>query len=211
MRLQIALDVIDEKKALTIARKVSKYIDIIEIGTPLVKKEDLGLVKKLKRFRKPIVADLKTIDTGFLEASMAFKAGATITTVCASADDSTIKEAIKAARKYKKEILVDLIAIKSKNLNKRVKEILKMKSDYICVHTGIDMQMRGKNPLADLKKISKLVKGKNTKIAVAGGINLKTINKIKKYKPDIIIIGSAITKAKNPAQVAKELKEAIRK
>jgi len=210
MKLQIALDVIDEKKALGIAKKVSKYVDIIEIGTPLIKEEELNLIKKFKKFRKPIVADLKTMDTGSFEAGMAFKAGASITTVCASADDSTIKGAIKASRKYKKKVLVDLIAIKSKNINKRVKEILKLKPDYICVHTGIDMQNEGKNPLINLKKVSKLVNGKKTKIAVAGGINLKTIDEIKKYNPEIIIVGGAITKAKNPDKIAKELKEAIK-
>ena len=107
MKLQIALDVIDDKKALAITKKINKYIDIIEIGTPLIKEEELDLIKKFKKFRKPIVADLKTMDTGSFEAGMAFKAGATITTVCASADDSTIKGAVKTARKYKKKVLVD--------------------------------------------------------------------------------------------------------
>jgi len=202
--LQIALDV-DRGKALSLCKKINKYIDIIEIGTPLVKGEGLGIIKEFKKFRKPIVADLKTMDTGFLEAEMAFKAGADISSVCGTADDSTIKGAIKVARKYGKEILVDLIAVK--NVIKRTKEIMKLKPDYIGVHTGIDMQKR-ESPLVNLRKVSKIVKGK-VKVVVAGGIGVENIGKIIEYNPDVVVVGGAITKAKNPERVAKELKEII--
>ena len=204
MKLQLALDV-DKKNGLSLCNKTKKYIDIIEIGTPLVKEEGLGVIKEFKKFRKPIVADLKTMDTGFLEADMAFKAGADISSVCGTADDATIKEAVKVARERGKEILVDLIAVK--NIVKRTKEILKLKPDYICVHTGIDMQNK-ESPLINLKRVSKIVKGK-VKVVVAGGINIKNIDKIKKLNPYIIVIGGAITKAKNPVSVAKKLKEVV--
>ncbi|MFH1358519.1 MAG: 3-hexulose-6-phosphate synthase [archaeon] len=205
MKLQLALDT-DLKTGLKLCKKVNKYIDIIELGTPLVKKHGLVALKKFKKFKKPIVADLKTMDTGFFEAEMAFKHGADFSTVCGCADLATIKGAIKAGKKYKKKIYVDFINVK--DIIKRTKQILKFKPDYICIHTGIDQQLKGESPFKNLKNISNL---KNKpKIAVAGGINLKTIDKIKQYKPEIIIVGGAITNAKNPRQAAKELKEALK-
>jgi 3-hexulose-6-phosphate synthase len=203
MKIQLALDV-GKKKALQICKKISKYVDIIELGTPLIKQEGLKIIKEFKKFRKPILADLKTMDVGFLEAEMAFKAGADITTVCGSADLPTIQGAIKAGKKYNKKVLVDLIGMK---INKKTKQIKKLNPDYICVHTSIDTQKKGKTPLKNLKKISKIIS--NMKIAVAGGINLKNINSIIKYKPEIIIIGGAITKSKEPEEIIKKLKEKI--
>ncbi len=201
MKLQLALDV-DKKKALSICKKVSKFIDIIELGTPLIKQEGLKAVKEFKKFRKPLVADLKTMDTGFHEAELAFKAEADITTVCGCADDETIKGSIKAAKKYKKECLVDLIS--SKNVVKRAKQVNKLKPNYICVHTAIDVQDK-KDPFSNFKKVKKIV---DCKVSVAGGITPKTISKVK--DADIVIVGGAITKAKNPIKVCKELRERIK-
>ncbi len=204
MKLQIALDC-SLKKALKICEETKEYINIIEIGTPLIKREGLGILKKFKKFKKPIMADLKTMDVGFLEAELAFKSGADIVSVCGAADNSTIKEAVKAGKKYKKRILVDLIGIK--NPKKRLKEIQKINFDYIGIHTGIDAQNKGKTPLKNLKEVSKIKRKK--KIEVAGGINLKNIKEIVEEKPEIIVVGSAITKSKKPKEIAKFIKEKI--
>lgn len=205
MKLQIALDV-NKKKALSISREVAEYVDIIELGTPLIKQEGLKIVKQFKKFKLPIVADLKTMDTGDLEAEMAFKAGADIVSVCASADDSTIVGVVKTARKYKKKSFVDLIAVE--DVVNRSKEVLRLKPDYIGVHTGIDVQKKGGNIFANLKKVSKIVSGK-TKIAVAGGIDVSKARKLLKYNVEIVIVGGAITKSKSPGVVAKEIKEVL--
>ena len=205
MKLQLALDFADWKKAIKITKATKESIDIIELGTPLIKNKGLGIIKKFKKFKKPILADLKTLDTGFFEAEIAFKAGADIMTVSGYSDEATIKGAIKAARKYKKKVSVDLICIK--DIEKEVNKLKKLRPDYICVHTGIDSQGKGETPLKNLKKVSKLLS--HNRISVAGGINIKSIEKIKKYNPEIVIVGSAITKARNPKEVALKLKKII--
>jgi len=208
MKLQLALDVTDKKKALTLCKKIKKHIDIIELGTPFIKIYGLnGLVKDFKKLKKPVLADLKTMDTGFFEAELAYKDEADYSTVCASAYIETIKGTISAAKKYKKKCLVDLIGIKEPVAKAR--EILKYKPDYIGIHSGIDMQHMGIKPLSTLVELSKVMP--STKIAVAGGINLETIESIAKYKPGIIIVGGAITQAKNPVAVAKKMKEMMKK
>jgi len=201
MKLQVALDFTNMKDALRVCRKVYKYVDIIELGTPLIKAEGLGIVKKFKKFRKPIVADLKTMDTGFLEAEMAFKAGADISTVSGTADLATIEGVLKAARKYKKKIYVDTIGVKD------IKRILKLKPHYLEVHTSIDSQNKGKSVIDSLRKL----KGLKTKLAVAGGIGLKNISAVKEYNPGVVVVGGAITKAKNPREVARKLSEVVKK
>lgn len=95
-----------------------------------------------------------------------------------------------------------------KDVQKRAKQVLKLGTDYIGIHTGIDAQKKGKTPLRDLKKLTKVIK--RDKLAVAGGINLENLNKILKYRPEIIIVGSAITKAKNPEKVANKIKEKLK-
>ena len=208
MKLQLALDV-SEKKALKICQQVKDYIDIIEIGTPLVKEEGLDdIVKKFKKFKKPIVADLKTLDTGFLEAQMAFTSGAKITSVASSADDATIKSAVRAAKKYKGKVMVDMIGCKGKNLLQRARQVDKLGVNYINIHTGIDLQKKGKNPLKNLEKVSRVISSE--KIAVAGRISLKNIDKVVEFKPEIVIIGGAITSASNPRGVARKIKDKLR-
>ena len=113
-KLQIALDVLSLGKALKIARQVAKYTDIIELGTPLLKEQSAEIaIREFKAAfpKKVILADMKTMDAGKVEAEIAFGAGADIMTVCAAASNETIKDAIKVARKRKKKIVVDLLGI----------------------------------------------------------------------------------------------------
>ena len=203
VKLQLALDFLSVKEALKIAGKVWKYVDILEAGTPLIKAEGIKVIGKLKRFGKPVLADLKTMDTGFLEAEMAFRAGADLTTVCGSAPLETIKGAIKAGRKYRKKVMVDLIGIKSR---KRIEEILKLEPDYICFHLGIDEQTSGQELTRKLKSIKNLgIKN----LAVAGGISPENVRSVMVLKPKIVVVGSAITRAEKPEEVAKRIKGMI--
>ncbi len=205
MKIQIALDLLDKKKALEICKKTSKYVDIIELGTPFIKKFGIGIAKEFKKFHKPLVADLKIMDAGALEAEMAFDAGASIITVCADTNDETIIATVKDTRKRKKKVMADLIGVD--DLKKRIKEVLKFKVDYICLHTGIDIQKKV-SVLTDLKKIALLIPKK--KLVVAGGINEHNIKDIVKFNPAIIIVGGAITKAKNPEKIAKEIAKIVK-
>lgn len=202
MKIQLALDFLKFKDALKIAKQVKDYIDWIEAGTPLIKSEGIEVVRKLKRKfpKKKIVADLKTMDVGALEAELAIKAGADLVTVLGAADNKTIKDAILVARKNKKKCVVDLINTDPT----RWKEIEKLKPDYLGIHVGIDQQLRGVNPLEQLKKLRT-----KSKIVVAGGINKEKIKELVRRNVDVAIIGGAITRSKNPKKAAKEIREEL--
>ena len=193
--LQVALDMLNEHRALAIAKQsINGGADWLEVGTPLIKSEGMEVVRKLKdNFPdKTLVADMKTMDTGAFETEMASKAGADIVCVLAASDDSTIIDAIKSARKYGSKVMVDLIGVKDKI--KRSKELEKLGADYLCIHVGIDEQMIGKKPIETL---SSIVKNTNIPLAVAGGINSETAAEVVNAGASIVIVGGAITKAKD--------------
>ncbi|MFP3490309.1 3-hexulose-6-phosphate synthase, partial [Staphylococcus sp. SIMBA_130] len=84
------------------------------------------------------------------------------------AEDESIKGAVEEAKKQGKQILADMIAVK--DIAARAKELDELGVDYICVHTGYDLQAVVKNSFEDLATIKSVVK--NAKTAIAGGIKL---------------------------------------
>jgi 3-hexulose-6-phosphate synthase len=162
-------------------REVEKYIDIVEIGTPVVINEGLRAVREIKEAfpNLKVLADLKIMDAGGYEVMKASEACADIITVLGATDDATIKGAVEEARKQGTKILVDMINVK--NLEQRAYEIDALGVDYICVHTGYDLQAVGVNSFEQLHKIKRIVK--NAKTAIAGGIKLNTLQIFRTGKP----------------------------
>ncbi len=205
--LQVALDFMNLPRAIRVAEAAVKGgADWIEAGTPLIKSEGLEAVRSLKKAfpGKTIVADLKTMDVGGLETEMAAKAGADVISVLAVADDGTIEEAIRAGRNFGARIMADLIGVEDKV--ERAKEVEALGVDYICLHVGIDQQMKGKDPFTDLKAIASKV---SIPIAAAGGINAETAPRAIESGASIVIVGGAIIKAEDPEKSAEIIKEAI--
>ncbi len=205
--LQLALDILNLDRAISMAKEaVPGGIDWIEAGTPLIKSEGMEAIRELKRIfpDKKVIADMKTMDTGDFETEMASKAGADIISILGASDDSTIKEAIKAAKKYNSEIMIDLINVKNKV--DRAAEVQKMGAKYVCIHVGIDQQMKGENPLQDIKDVKEAV---NITIATAGGLNSENIPDVVTAGADIVIVGGSITKASDLLEATKTIRKSI--
>lgn len=209
MKLQLALDLVDIKGAIEVVKEVGEYIDVVEIGTPVVINEGLRAVKEVKAAfpNLTVLADLKIMDAAGYEVSQAAAAGADIITILATAEDESIKGAVAEAKKQGKEILVDMIAVK--DLATRAKEVDEFGVDYICVHTGYDLQAVGKNSFEDLSIIKKVVK--NAKTAIAGGIKLDTLPEVINQHPDLIIVGGGITSEKDKKAAARKMHELIKR
>lgn len=203
--LQVALDFVDLRRAIKIAEEsVAGGADWLEVGTPLIKSEGIHVIKNFKNFGKKIVADMKTMDVGDIEAEMASKAGADVICILGVASDETIREVVKSARKYGIEVMVDMIGVK--NLAERVKQVEKISVDYICIHTSIDEQMAGKNPFSQLEEVSKIC---NLPLAVAGGINAENAGIAVEKGASIVIVGGAIIKAEDAKKATEDIKKAI--
>jgi len=205
MLLQVALDLLDLDKAIKIALEVVDYVDYIEAGTPLIKRNGLHAVEELsKNIDKPIVADMKTMDTGYLEAKIAYEAGAYYTTVLAASGLYTIREAYRAKNDYKRGLMIDTIGLE--DIRIFLDKLVDIKPDYIIIHSGIDMQHMGITPFKWLTQAEKYI-GKY-KFGVAGGIKLDNIDILKKYRfISLVIIGGGITRSISPRDSAKKLKE----
>ena len=205
--IQVALDSLDYEQTLALARQAAPYVDIIEIGTPCLKANGLALVKAIRAAHpdKILFVDLKTMDAGYYEAEPFFKAGADITTVLGTADIGTIKGVVDVANAYGKQAQVDLINVIDKAA--RAKEAVDIGAHIIGIHTGIDQQLAGHTPFADLAALVAL--GLNVKVSVAGGIKQATVQQVVKSGPDIIVVGGAITGSKAPEVSAREIRDLV--
>lgn len=204
--LQIALDLTDKKRALEIANLIAPLVDILEVGTPLLKAVGVEIITSLKQLypNKLILADTKTMDVGEVEAELVFNAGADMMTVCAAAPLETIKAAVTKTQTLNKKIVVDFIGVENKL--ERGREIVSLKPDYFNLHTAIDVQQVKGKSFEDLDLFRKHF---NIPLCVAGGIIPEDIPKFMPYKPAIIIVGGFVTKAKDPKSAVIALKKEI--
>ncbi|UOE53494.1 3-hexulose-6-phosphate synthase [Cytobacillus oceanisediminis] len=207
MELQLALDLVNIPEAIELVKEVEEHIDIVEIGTPVVINEGLHAVKAVKEAfpNLKVLADLKIMDAAGYEVMKASEAGADIVTILGTAEDMSINGAVEEAKKQGKKILVDMIAVK--DLAGRAKEVDAMGVDYICVHTGYDLQAVGKNSFEDLQTIKGVVK--NAKTAIAGGIKLDTLPEVIKVQPDLVIVGGGITGQADKKAIAAKIQQMI--
>jgi len=206
--LQVALDLMHLKRALEIAREsLDGGADWIEAGTPLIKSEGAECLRALKREfpGRTLVADMKTMDVGAFEVEIAAKAGADVVTVLGLSDDGTISESVLAARKYGAAVMVDLINVPDKVSRARRAEELGV--SYVCLHVGIDEQMKGEGSPLDL--VSKVASAIGIPVAVAGGITSETAPRMIERGASIIIVGGGIIKTADVRTAAKTVKEAM--
>src|SRR5919205_305651 len=108
--VQISLDVVNIDEALSTAEMALRAgVDWLEAGTPLIIAEGMNGVRALRgRFpTTPIVADLKTMDGGYLEAELMAKAGATHVVVMARAHVETLKVVVQAGNDLNIEVMGD--------------------------------------------------------------------------------------------------------
>ena len=139
-------------------------------------------------------------------SALAFRAGADIVTVSVSANNETIAGAIKTARAYEREVLVDTMGVPLERIPERAAVAQALGADYICVHTSLDVP-DAPDPLESMRLARQ--GAPELKLAVAGGINLQTLPRIIAAKPDLIIVGGAICKAVDPIEAAKTMKKMI--
>ena len=195
--VQISLDLTDIKEAIETGRiAVEAGVDWLEAGTPLILAEGLHGVRALRREfpGHPIVADLKTMDGGSLEAEMMAKAGATHVVVMARAHAETIKCVVKAGRDFGVKVMGDNMVCDDKAAASKWMEDLGV--DYIVHHTGFDERNgifadTGKrlSPLDDLKAVVDAV---SIPVQAVGGLSIEEAISMPKHGAPLVVIGAPL-------------------
>jgi len=206
--LQVALDVTNIDVAVGISSEVALGgADIIEVGTPLIKSCGMSSIPAIGEAAGPgkkILADMKTIDVGYLETQMAADSGANITTVLASASDSTICEAVRAGSDLGIDIMVDLIGVSDPVSEGRRVEGLG--ADLLCIHSGID-ELGGDSPsFRGLREVAEQV---SLPIFIAGGLNFQNVIKAFDDGASVAVVGRSITLSRDPGNQTRMMAEII--
>ncbi|WP_326837363.1 3-hexulose-6-phosphate synthase [Amycolatopsis rhabdoformis] len=205
MRLQVALDVLDLPSALTLAGQVADHVDILELGTPLVKAAGIAAVSAIKAAHpdKLVFADLKTADAGELEAALAFEAGADLVTVMGTVDDDTIRGAVAAGTKYGKQVVADMIGVVEGRVA-RIREVSKLGVAFVEIHAGLDEQAR---PGYSIDQLLADGRAAGVPFSIAGGVKVDTIGSVREAGAVVAVAGGAIYNAADPGAAAAELKK----
>ncbi|AMR30491.1 3-hexulose-6-phosphate synthase [Mucilaginibacter sp. PAMC 26640] len=205
-KLQVAIDLLTTEEALALAAKVAPYVDIIELGTPLIKNMGSAVITAMKKAHpdKLVFADLKTADAGELEADIAFKAGADLVTVMGAAGNATIIGAVKAAKAHGKGVVVDTIGYPDRV--KRAQEVTELGVEFVELHAGLDEQWTAGYSIQVL--IDEAARA-GVPVSIAGGVNLSNVASVIKAGAQVAVAGAAIYGAEDPAAAAKALREAI--
>jgi 3-hexulose-6-phosphate synthase/6-phospho-3-hexuloisomerase len=196
--VQISLDVTDVDEALSTAEMAMRAgVDWLEAGTPLIIAHGMLGVRKLReRFpATPIVADLKTMDGGWLEAEMMAKAGATHVVVMDRAHEETIKVVVKAGKDYNVKIMGDNLACP--DMVAGAKHLEDLGCDYVVHHIGFDerrgiakMGRRMPSPLDQLKEVVAAV---NIPVQAVGGLSLEQAIRTPEYGAPLVVLGAPLT------------------
>ena len=195
--VQISLDLTDIREALeTASIAVQAGVDWLEAGTPLILAEGLHGVRALRTAfpNRPIVADLKTMDGGYLEAEMMAKAGATHVVVMARAHVETIKVVVKAGRDYSIKVMGDNLGCEDKAMASRMMEDLGV--DYIVHHTGYDerngIAAAGRGRVSPLDNLQAVVNAVSIPVQAVGGLTLEEAVGMPKRGAPLVVIGAPL-------------------
>lgn len=190
--VQISLDLTNIDEALeTAAIAVDAGVDWLEAGTPLLLAEGLHAVEKLRaRFpNHPIVADLKTMDGGYLEAEMMAKAGASMVVVMGRAHEATIRRVVDAGRDFGIKVMGDDLGADDYAENARWMESLGV--DFIIHHTGFDERnmLKGRNPMDHLEEVVKAV---NIPVQAVGGLSIRQAIECPAHGAPLVVLGAPL-------------------
>lgn len=196
--VQISLDLIDLDESIeTAAMALRAGVDWLEAGTPLLLAHGLHAVKALRENfpDAPIVADLKTMDGGYLEAEMMAKAGATHVVVMARAHAETIKCVVQCGSDYGVGVMGDNLAYPDMVEGARILEDLGC--GYIVHHIGYDERRgiaaagkRMPSPLDDLKAVVDAV---NVPVQAVGGLSIAQAVACPSYGAPLVVLGAPLT------------------
>ncbi len=195
--VQISLDLIDLDEALEHADMALRAgVDWLEAGTPLILAEGMRSVCSLReRFPEtPIVADLKTMDGGWLEAEVMAKAGATHVVVMARAHEETIKEVVKAGKDFDVGVMGDNLGCS--DMVEGARRLADLGCGYIVHHIGYDerrgIAARGESAPNPLDELREVVAAVDIPVQAVGGLSITQAVQTPEYGAPLVVLGAPL-------------------
>lgn len=220
--VQVSLDLTSLDEAIRTAEQaLAAGVDWLEAGTPLILAEGLRAVRGLReRFPGiPIVADLKTMDGGYLEAEMMAKAGATHVVVMARSHPETIRCVVKAGADFGIGVMGDNLGCPCMIDGAKLLEDLGC--GYVIHHIGYDERRgiaasgkRAPNPLDQLKEVVDAVR---VPVQAVGGLSLDQAISTPSFGAPLVVIGAPLVidgerfaqSSNNPVDVLRQICDAV--
>jgi 3-hexulose-6-phosphate synthase len=213
--VQLSLDLIDLDEALKTAELALRAgVDWLEAGTPLIIAEGTRGVRELSaRYPEvPIVADLKIMDGGWLEAEMMAKAGASMVVVMGQAHSETVELVVKAGRDFGIKIMGDNMAMPDPV--EGAKRLEELGCDYVIHHIGYDMRTlrreRGLNAPTPLDHLREIVAAVSVPVQAVGGLTIEQAISTPEYGAPLVVIGAPLAIDAHSFRAAGNLEETLR-
>ena len=197
--VQISLDLTSIPEAIETAHMALRAgVDWLEAGTPLIIAEGMHGVRALRQEfgpDVPIVADLKTMDGGWLEAEIMAKAGATHVVVMARAHEETIKIMVKGGRDFGVKVMGDNLGCP--DMVAGAKMLADLGCDYVIHHVGYDERRgigaaggRWPSPLDQLREVVAAV---HVPVQAVGGLSIEQAMQCPEYGAPLVVLGAPLT------------------
>ena len=197
--VQISLDLTSMPEAIETAHMALRAgVDWLEAGTPLIIAEGMHGVRALRaEFGPdvPIVADLKTMDGGWLECELMAKAGATHVVVMARAHVETVKIMIKGGRDFGVKVMGDNLGCP--NMVDGAKMLADLGCDFVIHHVGYDerrgIAAAGHRPPNPLDQLREVVQAVHVPVQAVGGLSIEQAIQCPEYGAPLVVLGAPLT------------------
>src|SRR5579872_6634654 len=196
--VQISLDVTTIPEALDTAHMAMRAgVDWLEAGTPLIIAEGMNGVKALRAEfpETPIVADLKTMDGGWLEAELMAKAGATHVVVMERAHPETVKMVVRAGKDLGVKVMGDNLG--AEDMVAAAKRLEDLGCDFVVHHIGYDerrgLAAAGKPWPSPLDQLREVVAAVNVPVQAVGGLSVEQAVRTPEYGAPLVVLGAPLT------------------
>jgi 3-hexulose-6-phosphate synthase/6-phospho-3-hexuloisomerase len=196
--VQISLDLTSIPEALETARlAIRAGVDWLEAGTPLIIAEGMNGVRALRAEfpQVPIVADLKTMDGGWLEAQLMASAGATHVVVMERAHPETIKMVVKAGKDFGVKVMGDNLGAEDKVAS--AKRLEDLGCDFVIHHIGYDerrgLRAAGRHCPGPLDQLREVVATVQVPVQAVGGLSIEQAISTPEYGAPLVVLGAPLT------------------
>jgi len=196
--VQISLDLTSIPEAIDTARLAIRCgVDWLEAGTPLIIAEGMNGVRALRAEFPgvPIVADLKTMDGGWLEAQLMAEAGATHVVVMERAHPETIKMVVKAGRDFGVQVMGDNLGAHDKVA--AAQRLEDLGCDFVIHHIGYDerrgLAAAGKPFPSPLDQLREIVAAVRVPVQAVGGLSIEQAIRTPEYGAPLVVLGAPLT------------------